>query len=91
MEYIGGCTPASLTPMMHTLTSEVVQAMWDIIQGMRRPVRRQSRMTVIPAMLLGAGLGIATWEVVKRRANGANNNTSGIMDKVNDAVDAMNA
>lgn len=87
MEYIGVFPSALIIRPLHTLVVEVVQAMWDIIEGMRRPARRQSRMKVIPVMLLGAGLGIATWEVVKRRTNNGSFNTSELMEKVSDAVD----
>jgi len=45
--------------------------MWSMIDGVtqnfRRPVRKASKASMIPALLIGAGVGIATWEVVKRR------------------------
>ena len=47
--------------------------MWEFIDGVtagiRRPSRRSSRANVIPAMLIGAGVGIAAWEMAKRRIN----------------------
>ncbi len=87
MEYIGVPPSALIIIGLHTLVAEVVQAMWDIIEGMRRPAPRQSKMNVIPVMLLGAGLGIATWEVVKRRNNNGSFSASKLMEKVSDAVD----
>ncbi len=86
MEYIGVFLSALNINGLHTLVAEVVQAMWDIIEGMRRPAHKQSRMNVIPVMLLGAGLGIATWEVVKRRTNNGSFSASELMEKVSDAV-----
>jgi len=45
--------------------------MWELMQnvtrGVGRPVRKQSTMGAFPALLLGAGVGIATWEIVRRR------------------------
>ncbi|MHB1628315.1 MAG: hypothetical protein ACYCVB_08065 [Bacilli bacterium] len=45
--------------------------MWELMQnatrGLGRPGRRQSTMGALPTLLLGAGVGIATWEIVRRR------------------------
>lgn len=45
--------------------------MWELMQnvtrGFGKPDRRQSAMGALPALLLGAGVGIATWEIVRRR------------------------
>ncbi|PWI58117.1 hypothetical protein BM613_05495 [Sulfoacidibacillus thermotolerans] len=45
--------------------------MWDMMQNARHqmmgPSRRQSSFGTLPALLLGAGVGIATWELVRRR------------------------
>ncbi len=45
--------------------------MWDMMQNVRRqmakPVKQQSSMGTLPVLLLGAGVGIATWELVRRR------------------------
>lgn len=44
--------------------------MWGILDGVstsfRRPARRGMKLH-IPAMILGAGVGIAAWEVVKHQ------------------------
>ncbi|MCY0875392.1 MAG: hypothetical protein OWT28_03855 [Firmicutes bacterium] len=46
--------------------------MWEFVNGVtgnfsRRPPRRTSKAHMLPTLLIGAGVGIATWEVVKRR------------------------
>ncbi len=45
--------------------------MWDIIQGatsaLRGPTRKTRRFSMLPAMIVGAGVGIAAWEMAKRR------------------------
>lgn len=48
-----------------------VATMWDMMQNVKRqmtkPPKRQTSMGTLPALLLGAGVGIATWELVRRR------------------------
>jgi len=46
--------------------------MWEFVNGVtgsysRRPPKRAGKAHMLPAMLIGASVGIAAWEVVRRR------------------------
>lgn len=48
--------------------------MWEFVNGVtgsfsRRPPKRAAKGHMLPAMIIGAGMGIAAWEIVKRRGN----------------------
>jgi hypothetical protein len=60
---------------------EVFVAMWNLINGATSGFRRPRRTFAgsLPALLVGAGVGIAAWEIVRRRNPGA-------VDRIADSV-----
>lgn len=64
---------------------EVLRIMWEFIQdagpSMRRS-RRNSGLSTLPAMLIGASVGIAAWEMAKKR-NVAGNMAENVADMAN--------
>ncbi|ASS74392.1 hypothetical protein CIG75_04930 [Tumebacillus algifaecis] len=60
--------------------------MWEMITDMIP--RRKSGMNTVTAMVLGAGIGIAAWEVM-RRNNTAGNNTNEMAQMADSMMDAI--
>ncbi|MFD2169582.1 hypothetical protein [Tumebacillus lipolyticus] len=59
--------------------------MWNMITDMMP--RRKNGMNTVTAMMLGAGIGIAAWEMMRR--NNASGNGANQMDQIADSM--MNA
>ncbi|HEU4964256.1 MAG TPA: hypothetical protein VFV52_10450 [Bacilli bacterium] len=66
--------------------------MWDMIQDMMP--RKKRGMNTLTAMALGAGVGIAAWEVMRRNnvaGNAGENMGMGDMSQIADSMmDAIN-
>nr|NNM90886.1 hypothetical protein [Bacilli bacterium] len=61
--------------------------MWEIMQTNRKPQKSSNPIAFLPVMLVGAGIGIATWEVIKRRNIGVNNSQT-LVEKMEDVLEA---
>lgn len=62
--------------------------MWEMINDMMP--RRKRGMNTVTAMVIGAGVGIAAWEMMRRNNNGmgeSRNDMSRIADSMMDAID----
>jgi hypothetical protein len=65
--------------------------MWDMINDLM-PRRRRNGMNTVTAMVIGASVGIAAWEVMRRNnvAGGSIENMGGMNDIANTMMDAIN-
>lgn len=65
--------------------------MWDMINDLM-PRRRRNGMNTVTAMVIGAGVGIAAWEMMRRNnvAGGTLDNMGGMNDIANSMMDAIN-
>ncbi len=61
--------------------------MWEIMQNNRKPQKSSNPIAFLPVMLVGAGIGIATWEVIKRRSNDTGK-TQSLVEKMEDVLEA---
>lgn len=61
--------------------------MWDMITDLMP--RRNRGVTTVTAMVVGAGIGIAAWEMM-RRNNIAGESSEGIADMAESMMDAIN-
>ncbi|MBL0386101.1 hypothetical protein JJB07_05485 [Tumebacillus sp. ITR2] len=62
--------------------------MWEMITDMM-PRRKRGGMNTVTAMVLGAGVGIAAWEMMRRNnvAGDSTDDMSRIADSMMDAID----
>ena len=65
--------------------------MWDMINDLL-PRRRRNGMNTVTAMVIGAGVGIAAWEMMRRNnvAGDAMDNMGGMNDIASTMMDAIN-
>ena len=63
--------------------------MWDMITDMMPRRKRGMNMTTVTAMVVGAGVGIAAWEMM-RRNNVAGESTDQMTQIADQMMDAIN-
>lgn len=67
--------------------------MWEIMNGITNGVRsrvmprKRSGIGTMTAMVIGASVGIAAWEAVRRNTNGISHSTSG--NEISDLADRV--
>jgi hypothetical protein len=74
--------------LLHTLPIEEVLLMWGFVDDVMDmvPRKRNRGMSTMTALLLGAGIGITAWEVMRRRNPSGNADMAKIAQTVIDAV-----